>query len=89
MQRLINCVSGQDFYPRALSARVVVATWWFFVLVLTASFTSDLTAYLTRVDYEPTVNSLDELTQQEYILPIVRVETSHETLFKVSVVNAS
>ena len=80
---------GQDFYPRAISARIVVAAWWLFALVLTASFTSDLTAYLTRVDYEPTVNSLDELTQQDYILPLVKGGTNLETLFKACVILSS
>ena len=75
---------GQDFHPHAISARIVVATWWISVVVFSAAYTGDITAYLTIVDFESTVNSLEEITQQTEIMPLIRVGTSQETLLKVS-----
>ena len=38
----INCVSGSDVSPSAISTRLVSGIWWFFTLILISSYTANL-----------------------------------------------
>lgn len=48
----------------SLSARVVVITWYFIVLVLTQSYTASLSSLLTTEQLNPTVTSIENLLAQ-------------------------
>ena len=43
------------------ASRVLFATWWIFVQVLTSFYTAELTAFLTLVDSTLPVKNLDDL----------------------------
>merc|ERR1712020_411906 len=56
--------SNADVTPRSPSGRVVRAAWWFFILVLVASYTANLTAYLTIERMSSSAQTADELSRQ-------------------------
>ncbi|KAJ8317339.1 hypothetical protein KUTeg_005243 [Tegillarca granosa] len=47
--------------PRALSGRLVAATWWLFGFIIIATYTANLAAFLTVSRMETTIKSLDDL----------------------------
>ena len=47
--------------PKALSGRVLVAAYWLFVVLMLATFTANLAAFLTVERMQTTVQSLEEL----------------------------
>ncbi|XP_074655756.1 glutamate receptor 1-like [Tubulanus polymorphus] len=73
---------GADFYPKAQSGRIMVMCWWFFTIIILATYTADLAAYLTVPDIPAPVNSLEELLLQHRVQPITTTGTSTESLFK-------
>ena len=38
---------GADVSPRCLSGRIIHGLWWFFVMVISATYTANLAAFLT------------------------------------------
>jgi len=56
--------SNADVTPRSPSGRVVGAAWWFFILILVASYTANLTAYLTIERMASSAQTADELSRQ-------------------------
>jgi ionotropic glutamate receptor len=50
--------------PKALSGRLVAATWWLFGFIVIASYTANLAAFLTVSRLDHPINSFDELTRQ-------------------------
>jgi len=53
--------------PKALSARVLVAAYWLFVVLMLATFTANLAAFLTVERMQTTVQSMEELARQSKI----------------------
>jgi len=53
--------------PKSLSGRVLVAAYWLFVVLMLATFTANLAAFLTVERMQTTVAGLDELAQQSKI----------------------
>ena len=53
--------------PKALSARVLVAAYWLFVVLMLATFTANLAAFLTVERMQSTVKDLEELARQSKI----------------------
>ena len=53
--------------PKALSGRVLVAAYWLFVVLMLATFTANLAAFLTVERMQTTVQSLEELARQSKI----------------------
>nr|CAD7599304.1 unnamed protein product [Timema genevievae] len=49
---------------RAVSTRMLAGMWWFFVLILNASYTANLAAFLTTGRIEETINNVQELADQ-------------------------
>nr|CAD7443802.1 unnamed protein product [Timema bartmani] len=49
---------------RAVSTRMLAGMWWFFVLILNASYTANLAAFLTTGRIEETITSVQELADQ-------------------------
>lgn len=56
--------SNADVTPRSPAGRVVGAAWWFFILVLVASYSANLTAYLTIERMSSSAQTADELSRQ-------------------------
>ncbi|CAN0145650.1 unnamed protein product, partial [Lampetra planeri] len=48
----------------SVSARVMVAVWWFFTLIVVSSYTASLAAYLTLSRLTSPISSLQELARQ-------------------------
>lgn len=53
--------------PKALSGRVLVAAYWLFIVLMLATFTANLAAFLTVERMQTTVQSLEELARQSKI----------------------
>lgn len=53
--------------PKSLSGRVLVAAYWLFVVLMLATFTANLAAFLTVERMQTTVSGLEELAQQSKI----------------------
>nr|CAD7570803.1 unnamed protein product [Timema californicum] len=49
---------------RAVSTRMLAGMWWFFVLILNASYTANLAAFLTNGRIEETIKSVQDLADQ-------------------------
>ena len=52
---------------QALSGRVLVAAYWLFIVLMLATFTANLAAFLTVERMQTTVQSLEELGRQSRI----------------------
>ncbi|GFO24576.1 glutamate receptor, ionotropic kainate 2 [Plakobranchus ocellatus] len=50
--------------PRALSGRLIAATWWLFGFIIIATYTANLAAFLTVSRLETPIESLDDLSKQ-------------------------
>lgn len=53
--------------PKALSGRTMVASYWLFVVLMLATFTANLAAFLTVERMQTPVQSLDQLARQSRI----------------------
>ena len=53
--------------PKAMSARILVAAYWLFIVLMLATFTANLAAFLTVERMATTVQSLEELGKQSRI----------------------
>lgn len=65
----IGCLmqQGCDIMPRALSTRVLSASWWFFILILVSSYTANLAAFLTVERMVNPIESVEDLAKQTKI----------------------
>ncbi|XP_058789176.1 glutamate receptor ionotropic, kainate 2 isoform X2 [Phymastichus coffea] len=57
---------GTTVAPIGDSTRLVFATWWIFITVLTSFYTANLTAFLTLSKFTLALNSLDDLADYHY-----------------------
>ena len=65
--------------PKSMSGRVLVAAYWLFVVLMLATFTANLAAFLTVERMQTTVQSLEELAQQSKInYTVVEDSPNHE-----------
>uniref|UniRef100_A0A1I8IU14 Lig_chan-Glu_bd domain-containing protein n=1 Tax=Macrostomum lignano TaxID=282301 RepID=A0A1I8IU14_9PLAT len=67
---------GQDFYPFAMSARAVLASWWFFIVIIYAIYSGVLTSFLTVTVTKYPIKTLDDLVTQTAVTPYVRRGTN-------------
>ncbi|KAL7026717.1 hypothetical protein ACKWTF_005135 [Chironomus riparius] len=58
---------GCDILPKAISTRIVACMWWFFALIMLASYTANLAAFLTMERMDATINSAEDLAKQSKI----------------------
>ncbi|KAJ8687136.1 hypothetical protein QAD02_022930 [Eretmocerus hayati] len=58
---------GSDILPRCVSVRMLAAMWWFFVLIVTSSYTANLAAFLTNVKMDNSINTVEDLAKQTKI----------------------
>ena len=52
---------------RSVSGRVVVASWWLFVVLVVSCYTANLAAFLTVTSIGTTINTLEELMAQSQV----------------------
>ncbi|XP_070542726.1 glutamate receptor ionotropic, kainate 2-like isoform X2 [Ptychodera flava] len=58
---------GADYTPVAVSSRIMGAFWWFGSLIVVATYTANLAAFLTVSRMDTSINSLEDLAQQSKI----------------------
>jgi ABC-type amino acid transport substrate-binding protein len=58
---------GPDVVP-SMAGKVLVAGWFFFCLVIVATYTANLAAFLTVRSFESTIQSVDDLAAQTEIV---------------------
>ncbi|KAK2171502.1 hypothetical protein NP493_1059g00000 [Ridgeia piscesae] len=68
--------------PRALSGRLIAATWWVFGFIMIATYTANLAAFLTVSRLEQPIESLDDLAKQFKTKYAPQKSTSTETYFR-------
>jgi len=55
---------GIEEFPRSLSSRILIMTWWMFVFLTTSCYSANLAASLTIKNFEIGINSVEELLLQ-------------------------
>ncbi|XP_075245483.1 uncharacterized protein LOC142339366 [Convolutriloba macropyga] len=55
---------GGDATPLSISGRILGTFWWFFTLIIIATYTANLAAFLTVTRMETPIESLDDLAEQ-------------------------
>lgn len=60
-------VIGGGEAPRALSGRLIAATWWLFGFIVIATYTANLAAFLTVSRLDEPIKSLDDLSSQHTV----------------------
>jgi len=53
-------------YIFADSTRLLFATWWIFILILTSFYTANLTAFLTKPQFTLPIKSLHDIAHKNY-----------------------
>lgn len=56
---------GSVLSPLGDSTRLLFATWWIFITILTAFYTANLTAFLTLSKFTLPINSVDDILGKE------------------------
>ncbi|KAF5301498.1 hypothetical protein FQR65_LT08801 [Abscondita terminalis] len=75
---------GCDILPKGISTRMVTGLWWFFSLIITASYTANMAAFLTMERMGPTIESAEDLATQSKIRYGVMEKGATQTFFKDS-----
>ena len=60
----LKILTGGGEAPRALSGRLIAATWWLFGFIVIATYTANLAAFLTVSRMDEPIKSLDDLSSQ-------------------------
>ena len=79
----VTMLQGGGETPKALSSRVLVAAYWLFVVLMLATFTANLAAFLTVERMQDTVRSLEELNRQSKINYTVMEDSPYLEYFEV------
>ncbi|KAH8342593.1 hypothetical protein KR084_011375, partial [Drosophila pseudotakahashii] len=73
-----------DIYPRAMSTRIISSTWGFFSLIIVASYTANLAAFLTTERMINPIENAEDLASQTEISYGTLDSGSTMTFFRVS-----
>ncbi|CAL1683662.1 unnamed protein product [Lasius platythorax] len=57
---------GSTILATTDSTRILFATWWIFILILTSFYTANLTAFLTRPQFTLPINNLQDIVHKGY-----------------------
>uniref|UniRef100_A0A182U2P9 Ionotropic glutamate receptor L-glutamate and glycine-binding domain-containing protein n=1 Tax=Anopheles melas TaxID=34690 RepID=A0A182U2P9_9DIPT len=72
-------LEGGGEAPKALSGRTLVAAYWLFVVLMLATFTANLAAFLTVERMQTPVQSLEQLSRQSRIkYTVVKDSDTHD-----------
>ncbi|XP_033111554.1 glutamate receptor ionotropic, delta-2-like isoform X2 [Anneissia japonica] len=63
----VHTKSGGDNTPISISGRILSAAWWMFALIIIATYTANLAAFLTVTRMENPINSLEDLAYQKKV----------------------
>ncbi|KAL7740684.1 hypothetical protein ACLKA6_000051 [Drosophila palustris] len=58
---------GCDILPRGPHMRILTGMWWFFALMMLSTYTANLAAFLTSNKWQSTINSLEDLIEQDEV----------------------
>lgn len=61
----------------------MLSFWWIFTILMAATYTANLAAYLTVTIIDSPINSLEELARHENIRPLIFTGANLHTLFQV------
>ncbi|KMZ07266.1 uncharacterized protein Dsimw501_GD24375 [Drosophila simulans] len=75
-----------DIYPRAMSTRIISSTWGFFSLIIVASYTANLAAFLTTERMINPIENAEDLASQTEISYGTLDSGSTMTFFRDSVI---
>ncbi|BHF84786.1 hypothetical protein SprV_0902793800 [Sparganum proliferum] len=64
-------MQAQEFYPLAYSSRILMASWWMYVVLLQAAYQAGLVAFLSSSEVIPPFETLEELADDIAIIPLV------------------
>lgn len=67
LMNIFVCVQGIDFNPKSCSARILTGAWWFFALIMIASYTANLAAFLTTKRLTSPIEDVEALSKQSEI----------------------
>ena len=59
---------NQKYVPSFVSTRLLVISWWTFVLLMVSCYTANLAAFLTISRIDSSINSAEDLVNQNKIL---------------------
>lgn len=79
----VECLLIIMLNNRGIPTRLAAALWWFFALIVTASYTANMTAFLTKDQMEATIENVEDLAKDNKIKYGCLEEGSTETFFKV------
>ncbi|XP_071568283.1 glutamate receptor ionotropic, delta-1 isoform X1 [Temnothorax nylanderi] len=57
---------GTNIIATTDSTRILFATWWIFILILTSFYTANLTAFLTRPQFTLPINNVEDIVRKGY-----------------------
>ncbi|KZC11826.1 Glutamate receptor delta-2 subunit, partial [Dufourea novaeangliae] len=57
---------GTNIVATTDSTRMLFATWWIFILILTSFYTANLTAFLTKPQFTLSISSLEDIVHKGY-----------------------
>ncbi|XP_043514940.1 glutamate receptor ionotropic, kainate 5 isoform X1 [Frieseomelitta varia] len=57
---------GTNIVATTDSTRMLFATWWIFILILTSFYTANLTAFLTKPQFTLSISSLQDIVKKGY-----------------------
>ncbi|KRT86253.1 hypothetical protein AMK59_2049 [Oryctes borbonicus] len=58
---------GCDILPKGISSRMGISMWWFLILIISSSYTANLSAFLTTSRMGPTIDNAESLAKQNKI----------------------
>ncbi|XP_023158824.1 glutamate receptor ionotropic, kainate 2 isoform X1 [Ceratitis capitata] len=77
---------GSDINPKSISTRIVSAVWWFFTLIIIASYTANLAAFLTVERMITPIENAEDLASQTEISYGTLESGSTMTFFRDSII---
>lgn len=57
-------LSGGMYLPKTDGARLIVGSWWLVVMVVVATYSGSLVAFLTFPKMEPAIETVDDLLER-------------------------
>ena len=74
---------GSDVAPISLSTRLLAGLWFFFALIMIASYTANLAAFLTVETLDKPIESVEDLAAQVYYKLFKFYMNLHLSIYRV------
>lgn len=81
--KLIHKILTYFVVVRAVSTRIVAGMWWFFTLIMISSYTANLAAFITQQKMDNTIDSAEDLANQNKVKYGVMAGGSSANFFRV------